>query len=42
MKVLSFLENFLEFLKMKKNTIILKLKISTKSNGRSVKYFKFL
>ena len=42
--VISFFENFLEFLKKKKNTVILKiLKISEKSDGRfTVKYFKFL
>ena len=39
-----FFENFLEFLKKKKNTVILKiLKILEKSNGRFiVKYLKFL
>ena len=42
--VQSFFENFLEFLKKKKNTVIVKiLKISAKSNERfTVKYFKFL
>ena len=35
MLVLSSFESFLEFLKKKKNTVILKiLKISEKSNGR--------